>query len=110
MSTIDGFLNYYETPYVIHANDSAKLMFDKNFVGKSDDISAIFLMNELFDYLDLKGNPYMQYMDELKNRVSVISDYFYKENNNYILKEDSIYKDLVDEYYSMNYYYSNYYK
>ena len=52
----------------------------------------------------------MQYMDELKNRVSVISDYFYKENNNYILKEDSIYKDLVDEYYSMNYYYSNYYK
>ncbi len=110
LSTIDGFLNYYETPYVIHANNSAKLMFDKNFVGKSDDISAIFLMNELFDYLDLKGNSYMQYMDELKNRVSVISDYFYKENNNYILKEDSIYKDLVDEYYSMNYYYSNYYK
>ena len=110
LSTIDGFLNYYETPYVIHANDSAKLMFDKNFVGKSDDISAIFLMNELFDYLDLKGNSYMQYMNELKNRVSVISDYFYKENNNYILKEDSIYKDLVDEYYSMNYYYSNYYK
>lgn len=110
LSTIDGFLNYYETPYVIHANNSAKLMFDKNFVGKSDDISAIFLMNELFDYLDLKGNSYMQYMNELKNRVSVISDYFYKENNNYILKEDSIYKDLVDEYYSMNYYYSNYYK
>lgn len=110
LSTIDGFLNYYETPYLIHANNSAKLMFDKNFVGKSDDISAIFLMNELFDYLDLKGNSYMQYMDELKNRVSVISDYFYKENNNYILKEDSIYKDLVDEYYSMNYYYSNYYK
>ena len=26
------------------------------------------------------------------------------------IKEDSIYKDLVDEYYSMNYYYSNYYK
>ena len=66
LSTIDGFLNYYETPYVIHANNSAKLMFDKNFVGKSDDISAIFLMNELFDYLDLKGNSYMQYMDELK--------------------------------------------
>lgn len=108
-SSVDGFLNYYETPYVIHANNSAKEMFNKSFVGKTSDISPIFLMNELFDYIDLKGNSYMQYMSELKNNVDVISNYFYKENGSYVLVSDSNYKNIVNTYYDMNYYYGNNY-
>ena len=84
-------------------------MFNKTFVGKGNDISPIFLMNELFDYLELGGNSYMKYMSSLKNNVDVITEYFYKEEGNYILKEDSIYKDKINEYQKMNYYYSNNY-
>lgn len=109
LSSVEGFLNYYETPYVIHANESAKKMFNKTFVGKSNDISPIFLMNELFDYFELGGNSYMKYMSSLKKNVDVITEYFYKEDNNYILKEDSIYKNKINEYQKMNYYYSNNY-
>lgn len=105
----EGFLNYYTTPFVIHANSSAKDMFNKDFTGKLDDISPIFLMTELFDYLDLKGNNYMNYMSDLKQNVDVITEYYYKEDNKYVLKEDSNYKKEIKNYFDINYYYSKNY-
>ena len=63
-------------------------------------------MNQFFDYVGLKGNNYMQYMSDLKSHVDVISDTFYKENDEFINKNDSIYQDMIDEYKNVNYYYS----
>lgn len=59
LSTVEGFLNYYETPYIIWANESAKERFDKSFIGEGNNISPQFLMAELFQYLGWKGNEYM---------------------------------------------------
>ena len=106
LSTIEGFENYYEIPYIIYANETAKEVFDKEFIGEGETISPIFLMNQFFDYVGLKGNNYMQYMSDLKSHVDVISDTFYKENDEFINKNDSIYQDMIDEYKNVNYYYS----
>ena len=108
LSTIDGFLNYYETPYIIHANNSAKEVFNKSFVGTGDTISPMFLMNELFDYCELSGNEYLQYMENMRGTIDVISDYYYKVDNNFINKNNvsKEIKDKIEEYKFVNYYYS----
>lgn len=110
LSSIDGFENYYETPYLIYANNSAKKIFNKDFIGEGNTISPIFLMNELFDYCGLKGNEYLQYMSNLKSNIDVISDYYYKENGEFVEKDQSKYGDLIEEYRYINYYYSRNFK
>lgn len=110
VSNVDGFENYYETPYVIYANAATKKMFNKDFVGKGNTISPIFLMNELFDYCGLSGNEYLNYMSDLKSKIDVVSNYYYKENGVFVKKEESNYKDLIKEYTNVNYYYSRNFK
>lgn len=106
-SSVDGFLNYYETRYVIHANDSAKEIFDNSFVGRGDTISPIFLMNELFENMNLNGNNYLQYMSDLKEKIDIINKVYYKEDGAFIESSSSKYKNIVDEYSSVNYYVIN---
>lgn len=105
--TVEGFLNYYETPYVIHANDAAKEMFNNSFEGDADTISPVFLMNELFDNMKLNGNEYLQYMDDLKEKVDVINPYYYKEDGEFIEVADNKYKNLIKKYGWVNYYQEN---
>lgn len=106
-NSVEGFLNYYTVPYVIHANDAAKKVFNKDFVGIGPTISPIFLMNELFDYLGYDGNEYAKYMSELKSQVDVITEYYYKSDDKYILAKDSDLQDLIADYEKINYYYAN---
>ncbi len=110
ISTIEGFENYYETPYVIYANAVAKKVFNKDFVGEGNTISPIFLMNELFDYCNLSGSEYLNYMSDLKAKIDVISEYYYKEDGEFVKKEQSKYKNLIKEYNYVNYYYSRNFK
>lgn len=110
ISTIEGFENYYETPYVIYANVAAKKVFNKDFVGEGSTISPIFLMNELFDYCNLSGSEYLNYMSDLKAKIDVISEYYYKEDGEFVKKEQSKYKNLIKEYNYVNYYYSRNFK
>lgn len=110
ISTIEGFENYYETPYVIYANVAAKKVFNKDFVGEGSTISPIFLMNELFDYCNLSGSEYLNYMSDLKAKIDVISEYYYKEDDEFVKKEQSKYKNLIKEYNYVNYYYSRNFK
>lgn len=72
--------------------------------------TPIFLMNELFDYCNLSGSEYLNYMSDLKAKIYVISEYYYKEDGEFIKKEQSKYKDLVKEYNYVNYYYSRNFK
>ena len=110
LSTVEGFENYYETPYIIYANNKAKKMFNNDFVGKGETISPIFLMNVLFSLMDESGNEYLQYMQDLKSKIDVIGTTFNKENNKFVLKSDSEYEDLLDEYFMIDYYYSRNFK
>ena len=64
-------------------------------------------MNELFEYIGLKGNEYLQYTSDIKNEISVINNVYYKENNLYIAKKDSTKENDLDEFLNVNYYWAN---
>lgn len=61
-----GFYNYYETPYLIYANNAAKKSLDNDFVGQGQDISPCFLMNEFFEQAGWSGNEFMKLSGEMK--------------------------------------------
>lgn len=107
LTTQEGFENYYSIPYVIHANDSAKKVFNKSFKGKLETISPNYLMNEFFEYVGLKGNEYLQYTSDLKKNINVINDIYYKENNKYVSTKESVNKDYINEFKIVNYYWAN---
>ena len=67
-------------------------------------------MNELFEYIGLKDNSYLQYTSDIKNNISVINNIYYKEDNKYVEKDNSSYKDIINEFMKVNYYWANDYK
>ena len=107
LATLDGFENYYSIPYVIHANPSAKEIFDKDFKGELDTISPNYLMNELFEYIDYEGNEYLKYTSELKKQVGVINPIYYKVNGEYVSSSNNNYQNMIDEFLKVNYYWAN---
>ena len=106
LSTIDGFENYYSIPYVIHANNSAKEILKKDFVGELDTISPNYLMNELFEYIGYEGDEYLKYTSELKKKIEVINPIYYKEEGKYISSTNSNHKNKMDEFTKVNYYWA----
>lgn len=104
--TLDGFKNYYQTPYIIWANEKAKEVFNKDFVGKGNDISPCFLMAELFRYLGWKGNEYMQFITQFKEKIDVVHSLYFKEDGEFKkeLSEDG--KKLWKEFINVEFYQS----
>lgn len=107
LSTLDGFKNYYQTPYIIWANNKAKETFNKDFIGKGKDISPCFLMAELFEYTGWQGNEYMKYISDLKENIDLIHSLYFKENGEF-KKELSVEgKKLIKDFINVEYYYSH---
>ena len=96
----NGFKNYYATRYLIWANDAAKEVLDNDFVGDGPDIGPYFLMNLLFRECGWKGPEYMQAIDEISQKLPVIS-----ESGLYMLDDGTITKDLPKEYKQLAYNY-----
>ncbi len=69
----ESFYNYYETPYIIWANDAAKAAIGSEMTGEGEDISPCFLMQELFDRLGWEGDAYMQILRELRGELDVVN-------------------------------------
>lgn len=72
LSTEEGFYNYYNTPYIIWANDKAKDVLGKEIVGEGAMIGPYFLMNELFSVLGYEGNEFMKISNRLKEDIEVV--------------------------------------
>lgn len=110
LATVEGFINYYETPYLIWANDSAKEVFDKSFIGEGNTISPQFLMAELFQYLGWKGNEFMQYIMDLKDHVDVNNKVYYKEYGQYTKELSLENQQRIKDFMNVEYYYSRNFK
>ena len=88
----DGFLNRYATEYVIVANDAAKKALGKDLVGSGKPTSPCFLMSELFELMGLEGSAFMQYTDEVNEKILAM--------NHFGLIDDAItyyYPDVVPD-------------
>ncbi len=64
--TIEGFTNYYATPYLIWANRAAKQALNAGFTGTGETISPCFLMAELFDQCAWEGPAFMQLQRDMR--------------------------------------------
>lgn len=106
LSDIQGFKNYYQTPYLIWANDAAKKTFNKEFAGEGNTISPNFLMAELFEYLGWQGNEYMQYISNVKEKFDVNHEIFFKENGEYKVKSEIENKEAWSNFLNVQHYYS----
>lgn len=72
-SSVEGFHNYYSTPYIFWANDAAKAVLGAEFSGDGGDVSPSMLMNKLFELCSWTGDAYMQLTTELYKRVPVVN-------------------------------------
>ena len=69
----EGFYNYYNTPYIIWANDAAKAATGNDFTGEGGDFSPCFLMNRVFEACGWEGPAYMQAANEVRKTFDVVS-------------------------------------
>lgn len=109
LSTVEGFVNYFETPYIIWANDGAKEMFNKDFTGEGNTVSPNLLMAELFQHLGWEGNEYMKYLLNMKEKFDVNHKLYFKENGQYKEELSPENKELWDNFVNLEYYYSHNY-
>ena len=69
----ESFYNYYETQYLIWANDAAKQVLGCDFTGDGGSFSPCYLMMKLFDLCGYEGDGYMQALREAYERLDVIN-------------------------------------
>ncbi len=73
LSTEEGLKNYYGTRYLIWANDAAKAALGRDFAGEGPDVSSNYLLNVLFEACGLKGSAFMQFTEEIRETLPVLT-------------------------------------
>ena len=108
MSSEDGFLRYYGTPYMIWANDSAKALLGRDFSGEGPTISPCYLMGLLFDELGWEGSAYMQFSRAVRETLPVIHrNGCYMENGVFTLQLSPQGEKTLQDYAYVQYYCKN---
>lgn len=108
INTKEGWYNYYSTPYLIWANEAAKEMYGKDFVGEGEDTSVCYLMNMLFNELEWNGPAFMQLSETVRETIQVAgTNGQFIENGEFTtqLSEDG--QKLLDLYKYAQYYLAN---
>lgn len=103
IGTEEGFYNYYNTPYVIWANDSAKKVLDFS-ADNQKNLSSCFLMNKFFNIAGYTGNQYMQYSTEIYKTIPIINSAAYLENGEFKRQLSAEGKDKLNEFEKIQYY------
>lgn len=104
LGTTDGAENYYQTPYIIYANEAAKKAIGKTFEGQGNTVSPMFLMSEFFEYAGWSGSAYMSYLQELKQETPVINSVFVKTQDGYVPRSELADADRLKELKYLEYY------
>ena len=104
LDTEEGAENYYETRYIVYANEAAKEMYGKSFTEEGNTISPMFLMNEIFDYLGLEGPAYLNYLDDLKSQYNILNTVYTGNIGNLQLTADLTDDEAIKEQKQIEYY------
>lgn len=87
VSTLDGFYNYYATPYVIYANQAARDLLGSDFAGDGGDFSPCFLMARVFDECGWEGPGLMQLQREMREVSPLMSSNGWRMQNGQLTME-----------------------
>ena len=96
LDTQGGASNYYQTPYLIYANSSAQEKLQRDFKGKGDTISPMFLMGEFFQCAGIQGSAYMNYLQIIRKTYSVLNPTYVCKEGQYVLRNQEK-SSLLDE-------------
>lgn len=112
LSTDEGFLNYYTTPYFIWANDSAKDVLGNDFKGEGPTIGSYFLMNEFFRLAGYGGNQYTKFTADIEKEFHVIhsTGICFDADGNICRDLTPEQEESVSRYQKVQYYYMNNFK
>ena len=72
LSTLEGFSQYYGTPYLIWGNAAARQALGQDFQGEGGDFSPCFLMEELFDLCGWEGPGFMKLSRQLRESTPLV--------------------------------------
>lgn len=79
-TTLDGFYNYYATPFLIYLNPAAQKALGCTLVGDAGNTSAAFLLPTLFEKIGLSGSAQMQYLNNLRTQTAFINKLCYESS------------------------------
>ena len=91
----------YITPYMIWANYD----IDENEFNNLTDLSANYLASIVLDVANLNTTPYLQFLDELRKEIPIITGNGYMDKNGiyHDFSEETEYTDLINKYRSIQY-------
>lgn len=92
---------------MIYANKAAKKALGKSFKGEGNTISPMFLMNEFFDYAELQGSQYLNYLSDFKKNYSVINSVYTMKNGEYISTDKVSDDEEIKQFRNVEYYVKN---
>lgn len=105
VSTLDGFYNYYATPYVIYANQAARDLLGNDFAEPGGDFSPCFLMAKAFDECGWEGPGFMQLQREMREVSPLMSSNGWRMQNGQLSMElDGTAEDENGRYLRAQYY------
>jgi len=107
LSTAQGTYNYYSTPYVIWANDTAKKVLGNDFIGQGPNIGPYYLMSEFFSLAGYEGNNYMKFTNTVKEHFTAINPTFLVEDGELVREPSEENKELYNQYLQVEYYWKN---
>lgn len=107
VSTLEGFYNYYATPYIMYANDVAKQITGNQFVGEGSDIAPNYLMNELFEQLGYEGSAFMKITNSVRETITVHSGDIFVENGAVVDELSDEDQQVWNQYKKYEYYFMN---
>lgn len=107
VSTLEGFYNYYATPYIMYANDAAKQITGNQFVGEGADLAPNYLMNELFEKLGYDRPAFMKITDLVRKTITAHSGDIFMENGEVVDKLSDEDQQVWDQYKKYEYYFMN---
>ena len=105
VSTLEGFYNYYATPYVIYANEAARELLGNDFAEPGGDFSPCFLMAKVFDECGWEGPGLMQLQREMREVSPLMSSNGWRLQNGQLTMElDGAAEDENERYLRAQYY------
>ncbi|MDY3118059.1 MAG: LTA synthase family protein [Peptoniphilus sp.] len=108
LSTLQGQLNYYTTPYVIWANDAAKEKLAVDFAGEGPDLSPFLLMKYLFESMGWPYDPMMAVQHAYLKDTTVLHPPYIRMQGSYqLLEGNENLLEIVRQYRCMEYYRAN---
>ena len=106
--TAESFLRHYTTEYLIWANDAAKEVLGRDFVGEGPTISPCYLMNVAFELMGWEGPAFLQAMEELRQVFPVVTTHdCYVVDGVFTDAVPAERQDLFDEFLYLQYYWTH---